>query len=59
MYDCPECNNDLDLSGSNIWNYVGVNFECQHCKTLLIIYADCSYDPESGDECLWFFVERV
>lgn len=60
MYHCPECKKELHSTYSdNMWDHVNTKFKCQNCKTLLTIYTDCSYDPESGDEELWFIVERT
>ncbi len=58
MYDCAKCGKELDLQ-KDIWDYVLEEFECEHCGALLIMQSDSSYDPESGEEYLWFMVESV
>jgi hypothetical protein len=42
-----------------MWDYVLRKFKCENCNTLLTMYTDNSYDPESGEEEFWFEVERA
>ena len=53
---CPKCGKP-PREEEITWDDVCETIECQSCGALLDVHADESYDPETGEELAWFFVE--
>jgi len=56
-YSCPECLEDIEINDP--WEALGQEFPCPKCATIIVMAHEESYDDESGEESIWFFLEKA
>jgi len=50
---CPTCGKDVLVK--DVWDCGDI--ACPHCGKVSTVFIDESYDPESGEESVWFYLE--